>query len=231
MVPFLPGALDLRPRDPLAEAVRPASGGLLHESHCAVHTTQDEKNPVQIHSHYGTAAAGERTAAVHAGIKSSCRGKGGSVPALFLCGELQLDYSGVKDAEIETSPSWRGRARLVRAAVRRCWGKKRRKKRGGRGEKRGAAAALGSQISELSWRMRGAGVRTIIALTRGREKFKVEILPSPPLFPGSRSLAQETAHLQLCARCVPNLETPCSQRHSVKEETRATLLNRSFCLM
>lgn len=70
MVPFLPGPLDLRPQDPPAEAVRPASsGGILHESECAAaRTTQDQtelqKNPVQIHSQFGTAAAEERAAAV-----------------------------------------------------------------------------------------------------------------------------------------------------------------------
>jgi len=60
MVPFPPGPLGLRPEDPPAVPVRPASGGLFHESGDVAHKTRDkivlQKQQMQIHSHFGTAA-------------------------------------------------------------------------------------------------------------------------------------------------------------------------------
>ena len=42
MVPIPPGHLGLRPEDPPAVPVRPASGGLLHESDRVAHQTRDK---------------------------------------------------------------------------------------------------------------------------------------------------------------------------------------------
>lgn len=57
MVAIPPGPLCLRPEDPPAVPVQPASRGLLHESDGIAHKTRDEivlqKQQLHVHSHFG----------------------------------------------------------------------------------------------------------------------------------------------------------------------------------
>lgn len=64
MVPILPGPLGLRPKDPPAVAVRPASGGLLDESDGVAHETRDEiivqKQQMQKDPHFRAAVGAQQ---------------------------------------------------------------------------------------------------------------------------------------------------------------------------
>lgn len=125
MVPISAGPVGLRPEDPRAVPVRPAPGGLLHKSGGAAHKTRDEavlqKQQMQEHSHFGTAA--RREVCTNSLIQSNKNGMkwrtrqgdrrngGQKISSCSLPQELPLNYSSVtvggkgEEKETETSPS------------------------------------------------------------------------------------------------------------------------------
>ena len=122
MVAIPPGPLRLRPEDPPAVPVRPAPGGLLHESDGIAHKTRDEivlqKQQLHVHSHFGARRW------VHSGRskqkpqrggkkrKKERRNSGRGDQSRLLLPTTPPNYSGVtlsgKGDERETSPSWSG---------------------------------------------------------------------------------------------------------------------------
>ena len=252
MVAIPPGPLRLRPEDPPAVPVRPAPGGLLHESDGIAHKTRDEivlqKQQLHVHSHFGARRW------VHSGRskqkpqrgekkmkKKKRRNSGRGDQSRLLLPTTPPNYSGVtlsgKGDERETSPSWSGESASGTH-------------RGEVAERGAVPAALPGSVRTVWWgvweQLGGEGgrlwserarVNAAVCSTWGEGRSKVElralIRASPPLsthiHTHTHTHRQHTRWLCVCVCvCGSHTELPLGERHTFCVCCSTTTVNIIF---